>query len=91
MSYLTSFRWIWFPFALTDAGGLVLREASGALTGEAPNRVHTEELAVVLLGRALVQIFREERNYSGWKSFFHDLRICSPTQETFGGPVKQLC
>lgn len=39
----------------------MLREASGALTGEAPNRVHTEELAVVLLGRALVQIFREQR------------------------------
>lgn len=39
----------------------MLREASGALTGEAPNGVNTEELAVVLLGRALVQIFREQR------------------------------
>lgn len=39
----------------------MLREASGALTGEAPNSVNTEELAVVLLGRALVQIFREEK------------------------------
>lgn len=63
VSYLTGFRLIWFPFsfALTNAGSLVLREASGALTGEAPNGVNTEELAVVLLGRALVQIFREEK------------------------------
>lgn len=72
--------WFSFSFALTNAGSLVLREASGALTGEAPNGVHTEELAVVLLGRALVQIFREQRGKKSqrWKSFFHNLRICSP-------------
>ena len=37
----------------------MLGEAGGTLAGEAPNGVHTQELAVVLLGGALVQVWRE--------------------------------
>ena len=37
----------------------MLREAGGALAGEAADGVHTQELTVVLLGGALVQIWRE--------------------------------
>ena len=37
----------------------MLSEAGGALASEAPDGVHTQELAVVLLGGALVQIWRE--------------------------------
>lgn len=47
--------------ALTDAGSLVLREAGRALAGESSNGVNTEELAVVLLCRALIQIFQKQR------------------------------
>lgn len=42
--------------ALTNAGRVVLGEARGALAVEAPDDVDTEELAVVLLGGALVQV-----------------------------------
>lgn len=41
---------------LTDAGGLVLREARGAFASEASNGVDAQELAVVLLGGTLIDI-----------------------------------
>lgn len=41
---------------LTDTCGLVLGKSRGALAGEASDGVHTEELAVVLLGGAFVQV-----------------------------------
>lgn len=40
-----------------DACCLVLSKSRGTLAGEASNGVHTEELAVVLLGGALIQVF----------------------------------
>lgn len=43
--------------SLTYAGRLVLREARGAFTGETTDRVDTQELTVVLLGWALVQVW----------------------------------
>lgn len=36
--------------SLTDTRSLVLREAGGALAGEAPDGVDAQELAVMLLG-----------------------------------------
>lgn len=39
----------------------MLGEASGTLAGEASNGVNTEELAVMLLGRTLVQILGANR------------------------------
>lgn len=45
---------------LTNASRLVLGKAWRTLAGEAPNGVDTEELTVVLLGRALVQIYDRE-------------------------------
>lgn len=40
----------------TDAGCMMLGEAGGALTGEPPDGVHTQELTVVLFCRTLVQV-----------------------------------
>lgn len=41
---------------LTDAGSVMLGEAGGALAGEAADGVHAQELTVVLLGGAFIQI-----------------------------------
>lgn len=41
---------------LTDAGSLVLSKARRTFAGEASNGVNAEELAVMLLGRTLIQI-----------------------------------
>lgn len=41
---------------LTDTRCLVLGETSRTLAGEATDGVHTQELAVVLFGGALIQI-----------------------------------
>lgn len=41
---------------LTNAGGLVLREARGAFASEASNGVDAQELAVVLLGGTFIDI-----------------------------------
>lgn len=41
---------------LTDAGRVVLSEAWGAFAVESSDNVHTEELAVVLLGGTFIQV-----------------------------------
>lgn len=50
--------------SLTYACRLVLCEAWGAFTGEATDRVDAQELTVVLLGWALVQIWDEISSFS---------------------------
>lgn len=48
--------------SLTDAGSLMLREAGGTLASEASNGVDAQELAVMLLSRAFIQIFGHNEN-----------------------------
>lgn len=56
-----------FCISLTDTGSLVLREARGALAGEASDGVDTQELAVMLLRRTFVQILgKTTRATSHW-------------------------
>lgn len=50
---------------LTDAGGLVLREARRTFASEASNGVDTQELAVVLLSGTFINICCESKNKVG--------------------------
>lgn len=44
---------------LTDAGSVMLGETGGAFTGEPPQGVDTEELAVVLFGLTFIEIWND--------------------------------
>lgn len=49
----------YLPLPLTDAGSMVLGKSRRTFTCEAANGVHTQELAVVLLGGTLVKIYKK--------------------------------